>query len=80
MYRRVYKRATPSADFDTLLENATVNDRGEKEIPFNDFELSRDDFEDILDGVSKKFKLSVRERETVSFEMNLGATPKTKTE
>ena len=33
-YRELYKEATPSADFDELVKNATINDEGEKVIDF----------------------------------------------
>jgi len=41
-YRELYANATPSASFDELLKNATINDRGQKEIPFLDYEIEED--------------------------------------
>ena len=43
-YRRLYKAATPSADFDELVKNATINDKGKKVIDFMAYELERDLF------------------------------------
>ena len=31
-YRRLYKASTPSADFDELVKNASINESGEKQI------------------------------------------------
>ena len=37
-YRELFANSTPKGDFDQLVEDATVNDRGQKEIPFDDYE------------------------------------------
>jgi hypothetical protein len=78
LYRRAFAASTPKGDFDYLLENATINERGQKEIPFMDYECESEVLEEILDSVMKEFKVPVRERQSFSFAFYLGCSPKTK--
>ena len=48
LFRRVYRVSSPPANYDELLENAEVNERGQKVIPFDDYECSIDVMENIL--------------------------------
>ena len=48
IYRDMFKASTPSGDWDELLKNATINERGEKEIPFMDYEIDKDEMENIF--------------------------------
>jgi hypothetical protein len=77
-YRRLYKHATPSADFDTLLENATIDEQGLKHIPYLDYELEDTEFERIISEVIKEYKIPKRERRGFEIGMYLGCSPKTK--
>ena len=54
LYRRSFAASTPKGDWDELLANATTNDRGEKEIPFMDYECELDVMEQILTDVLKE--------------------------
>lgn len=56
IYRRLYKAATPSVDFDELMANAPVNDRGQKEIDFMSYSLDETVFHEILEDEIKKHK------------------------
>jgi hypothetical protein len=78
LYRRAFAASTPKGDFDYLLENATINGRGQKEIPFMDYECESEVLEEILDSVMKEFKVPVRERKSFSVGFYLGCSPKTK--
>lgn len=78
MYTLLYKNATPSVDFNTLLENAqtkTIGHQIKKVIPFDDYYLSDEDYEKIIKQLSKKYKLNKKEIEGLRFEAYLGATP-----
>ena len=79
-YRRLYKAATPSADFDLLVENATIDDNGLKHIPFLDYELEEDMFESIIEDVIKEFKISSIHNGPFRVSIMLGCSPKFKTE
>tara|TARA_R110000764_G_scaffold71405_2_gene147156 strand:+ start:993 stop:1271 length:279 start_codon:yes stop_codon:yes gene_type:complete len=78
-YRRLYKAATPSADFDLLVENATIDDMC-KHIPFLDYELEEDKFESIIEDVIKEFKISSMRKGPFRVSIMLGCSPKFKTE
>ena len=78
LYRRAFAASTPKGDFDLLLENATTNERGQKVIPFMDYECEAEVLEEILDSVLKEFKVPVRERQSFEFGFYLGCSPKTK--
>lgn len=75
-YREIYKAATPSADFDELLENAPINEHGQKEIDFNSYEVHGELFDKIVHEICQKFKLNLREKKMFMFEAYLGASPK----
>lgn len=74
-YRELYRESTPSADFDSLVENAPTNDRGEKEVDYMAYYLSQEKYTEIvakyLDMISDKsyYKSGFR------FEMALGCSP-----
>jgi hypothetical protein len=77
-YTELYSSSTPSANFQELMDNATINERGQKEIPFMDYVIEEKTMSDIIAKVSKKYKfdriLTDRFRATVY----LGCSPKTK--
>jgi hypothetical protein len=77
-YRRVYKAATPSADFDELLENATINERGQKEIDYNAYEIDEEIMDQIIKDIFKQYRVPVYRRKAFNFEFHLGCGPKTK--
>jgi len=78
LYSRAFAASTPKGDFDLLLENATTNERGQKVIPFMDYECEAEVLEEILNSVFKEFKVPVRKRKSFEFGFYLGCSPKTK--
>jgi len=56
-YRELFANATPSASFDELLKNATINERGQREIPFLDYEIEESKFDEIIDDTIKVYKI-----------------------
>lgn len=78
-YRELYKAATPSADFDKLVEEAPVNKQGQKEIDFMAYEIDSDVMEDIINGIIKKYKIKP-DKMVNAFRgaIYLGASPKTR--
>lgn len=74
-YRELYKKAIPSANFDELVEKATINKRGEKEIQFNNYEIDDTLLHEIIDKHAEKIKIkwrSLRIKNTIL----LGCSPK----
>lgn len=55
-YRELFKKSTPSGDFDELVVNATINKEGEKEIPFKNYEIDDKLLHEIIDKHVKKIK------------------------
>lgn len=56
-YRELFANATPPASFDELLKNSTVNDRGQREIPFMDYEIEKSVFDEIVEDTTKLYKI-----------------------
>ena len=77
-YRQLFKASTPSADFDNLVENATLNQFGQKEIPFMDYEIDEDEFIQIVDSILKKSRISSWRKELIKRSVLLGCSPKFK--
>lgn len=74
-YHELYKRATPSVDFDVLRKNATLNEIGQKEIPFNDYVIDDALLREIIDKYAKQLKpkwKALRFKNTIM----LGCSPK----
>jgi hypothetical protein len=78
-YKELYKESTPSADFDELVKNATINEQGQKMIDFDAYEIDFDKYHEIVEKYIKKIKLTSYEERGFRFEMFLGCGPRTKT-
>ena len=55
-YRELFEKSEPSADFDELVANATLNKRGQKVIPFDDYEIDDSLLHEIIDRYTKRLK------------------------
>jgi hypothetical protein len=77
IYRRVYKASTPSADWDELLASATLNEHGQKDIKFMEYECSKETMEEILINTLKEHKVPTWRRPAFVASFWLGCSPKT---
>ena len=76
-YRELYANATPPASFDELLNNATVNEKGQKVIPFLDYEIEEDMFEEIVTDTIKIYKINKSFlKQAFRFTIMMGCSPK----
>ena len=75
-YRELFANSTPKGDFDQLVENATINDRGQKEIPFDDYEISEARFQEIIVDTLKKHKVPKSLHKSFSVAIHLGCSPR----
>jgi len=75
-YRRLYKEATPSADFDKLYNEAEINDIGQRVINFQDYVLNMDRQDEIIKAVMSEFKIPKRHQSDFLFAIALGCSPK----
>ena len=76
-YRRAYKAATPSADFDKLVEEAPIVD-DRKMVDYMAYELEEEIQEQIAKDIFKEFRVPVYKRKAFNVEFHLGCGPKTK--
>lgn len=76
IYTEMYAQATPPADFNELLENAEINELGQKVINFNDYILDAK----VGDEIIRKHCRWLREydKKQISFYVLLGCSPKYK--
>lgn len=74
-YRELFANSEPKGDFDKLVENATINKIGQKEIQFMDYEIEKDIFEEIVLKHQKKFREKWKQK-AFGTEILLGCSPK----
>jgi hypothetical protein len=75
-YRELFANSTPKGDFDKLVETAEINDRGQKEIPFRDYELPEEKFQQIIKDTLTKHKVPKSLHRSFSVAIHLGCSPK----
>ncbi|ANS04895.1 hypothetical protein [uncultured Mediterranean phage] len=72
-YVDMFRKA--GGDFNCLVENATINECGEKDIPFMDYEIKQKDFDNILRFYQSFIKENYWKR-ALSNQIHLGCSPK----
>ena len=77
-YKKLYRLSEPSVDFDMLVKNATVNEFGQKEIPYNDYEIDLKTYEDVLEKAIKKNRLNEFDAQKLKNTIAFGCSPKFK--
>lgn len=77
-YRKLYKASTPSADFDELVNNASIDENGQKVIDFMAYEICEYEFSEIVDEVIKKHKIRSHRQDLFKNTILLGCSPKFK--
>ena len=75
-YRELFANSIPKGDFDKLVEAATINDRGQKEIPFDDYEIDEETFQTIISETLKKHKVPKSLHTSFSIAIHLGCSPR----
>jgi len=73
IYREMFKRAEPKADFDVILDSV----EGQEKEFFMKYFLESEKQEKIIDSICKKHKLKFWERRKVDVEVYLGCSPNT---
>ena len=76
-FRELYDESEPIGDFDELVANATINEIGEKVIPFDDYEIDDGLLHNIVDKYSKQIKPKWRSTAFRS-QIFLGPSPRSK--
>ena len=78
MYRRYFAASTPKGDWDRLLENASIDKDGRKNIPFMDYECDNQVMVKIIQDVLKENKVPKWRRKQFEIAFWLGCSPKSK--
>lgn len=77
-YRKLYKASTPSADFDELVNNASIDENGQKVIDFMAYEICEYEFSEIVSDVIKEYKIRSHRQDLFKNTILLGCSPKFK--
>ena len=77
-YIELYANSTPSADFMELVNNAEINERGQKVIDYYAYEIEEDKFNAIVDSILKKYKYKSFLKRAFRNTVLLGCSPKFK--
>ena len=80
IYKEMYAVSTPPADFENLVNSAEKNEKGQKIIPFNDYEIPLRDYEDILKKNLKGKRLTKLKQQMIKNTIALGISPRFKKE
>jgi hypothetical protein len=78
MYRRSYAVSTPVGDFDKLLAEATLNEKGQKIIPFENYECEEDVMDKIVHEVIKEYKIKGYNAVKAEVSFWIGCSPMSK--
>ena len=77
IYIDLFKEATPSANFEELVENAVVNEMGRKDINFMDYSILKSDYDRIIESNLKGNRLTKLSKQMIINSINLGCSPRT---
>lgn len=77
-YRKLYKASTPPADFDELVNNASIDENGQKVIDFMAYEICEYEFSEIMSNVIKEYKIRKHRQDLFKNTILLGCSPKFK--
>ena len=77
-YRKLYKASTPSANFDELVNNASIDENGQKVIDFMAYEICEYEFSEIMSNVIKEYKIRKHRQDLFKNTILLGCSPKFK--
>ena len=77
-YRKLYKASTPSADFDELVNNASIDENGQKVIDFMAYEICEYEFSEIVSDIIKEYKIRSHRQDLFKNTILLGCSPKFK--
>jgi len=79
-YRILFYKSTPSADFEKLMEEADVNEDGQKVINFMDYEIDEEVYDVIVESIIRKYKFKGYKIQQFKTTIALGCSPKFKSE
>ena len=78
IYTELYAVSEPSVSWNYLVESAELNERGQKIIPYNDYLIDEEIYNEIVKRHLKELKVPKWRKEAVSRGILLGCSPKFK--
>lgn len=75
-YCELFAKSDPPGDFNKMLEEADINERGQKVIPYLDYVIDHEELESIVEKTFKKYKFNQRYFSSFRNEILLGCSPK----
>ncbi len=78
-YRELFANATPPASFDKLLEEAPINEHGQRVIDFMAYEIEQEVYDRIMEDTIKLYKIKHKIwKNAFKFSIDLGCSPRIK--
>jgi len=78
--KEMYAVSNPPADFDELVNSAEENKLGQRIIHYNDYEISQEDYNKIVERNLKGQRLTKLKKQAIKNSIALGCSPKFKKE
>jgi len=78
IYTELYALSDPPVSWDYLIESAELNEHGQKIIPFYDYLIDEEIYNEVVNKHLKESKLRKYEKESISRSILLGCSPKFK--
>lgn len=78
IYRELYANSEPKGNFDQLVNSAEKNEEGQKIIPFENYEISEEDFDRIIKEQLKGKRLTKLSKQMIINTITLGVSPRFK--
>lgn len=78
-YTRLYNNSIPKAKWKDLVKAAKVNEHGQKEIPFMNYEITQEKLDKIIQDTIEVFKIDRFNQQAFKNGIYIGCSPKTKT-
>lgn len=76
IYKEMYAVATPPCDFEELVNSAEENELGQRVIHFSDYEISQEDYEEILKRNLVGKRLTKLKQQAIRNSIARGVSPK----
>jgi len=77
-YVELFANSNPPADFKELMDNAPINERGQKEIDFMSYEIDEEKYDEIVDSMIKEYKFKNYDIQRFKNTIASGCSPKFK--
>jgi hypothetical protein len=77
-YTELFFKSNPSADFKELMDNAEINEEGQKVIDFMAYEIDEELYKSIVESMIDKYKFKGIKKQQFRTTIALGCSPKFK--